>query len=95
MRGIRDEEGSGVGDVEEGEAVVAGVLHLPDALLEGGGELHRGGRQRRGAVACGGFGFDWAGNVRGVAVWTETEKFCKIDAVALSFVFDKYYPIIY
>lgn len=29
--------------MEEGEAVVAGVLHLPDALLEGGGELHRGG----------------------------------------------------
>jgi hypothetical protein len=44
--GIQDEEGSGVGDVEEGEAVVAGVLHLPDALLEGGGELHRR-RQRR------------------------------------------------
>lgn len=28
-------------DVEDGEAVVAGVLHLPDALLEGGRELHR------------------------------------------------------
>jgi hypothetical protein len=29
--------------VEEGEALVPGVLHLPDALLKGDGELHRGG----------------------------------------------------
>jgi hypothetical protein len=28
---------------EEGEALVPSVLHLPDALLEGGGEVHRGG----------------------------------------------------
>jgi hypothetical protein len=70
--GIRDEEGSVVGDVEEGEALVAGVLHLPDAFLEGGGELHRGGL----AAVSGGerwFGFDWAGNVRGLTVWTETD----------------------
>ena len=67
--GGADEEGSGGRDVQEGEAVVARVLHLPDALLEGGGELHRG------AGAGGGgrwFGFDWAGKVRGVAVRTGT-----------------------
>ena len=59
------EKGSGGRDVEEGEAVVARVLHLPDALLEGDGELHRGGGGRW-------FGFDWAGKVRGVAVRTGT-----------------------